>query len=657
MIFLSYRRDDDDTSFQATALTRELIGRYGEGAVFTDYNGLVPGEPWPDRLRSELSVRPVVLAVVGQNWNPARLHAPGDWVREEVCAGIRERKVIVLLLGKAKLPPPTELPQNCELAQLHTLQNLQLRPRGDYARDFEELCRWLERRCPGLGLPDMFGACYDALCVILCTEADCTHSLRAAFFPHHARVLRVLPVQGGPFTTIDQTLRVLNRCDTESAGCPWPLLRFLEAVKERAGEPDRRAELTQLQFRWLESRYPASEFGERLASLALALGTQADHPRPDIEDDFRACTLGGCSSGLPESLMAPRAYAAVLAGRQHGGEPGESVPSPLLHFAHRLRDRFPECRSALEQWEDDATRSLADYYGVCTTIINTEQFSPVTQTAQARPPVAPEVDAWLTVLVRPTRPGGRDYAVRGWLFHPGAPAGVALLGGASPIVREAGLPACLRELRGGAIEVRKGIDFQVELVVPPSLRNLPFGEWPVSDQPGRAGTFGQEHTVVVRCLRRIADRVVLGRLRRHWDHVRRGPDELPLAENLSPGARGVFRVPADLPAEELRARLADCPGVVGVVFARPAAECRRAIDAAIEAGVPLVAWCRPGCHEDPTPLIRSAEPAALTQDLLARRPAGASAGSGFVVLLDDPGRLPPDLDPAHRLRPPNGCHE
>ncbi|OWK45070.1 High-affnity carbon uptake protein Hat/HatR [Fimbriiglobus ruber] len=148
MIFLSYRRAD--ARFPATFLASRLKDLYGNEAVFIDYDDLPAGHPWPHHLEKQLADRRVVLVLVGKDWNTPRLRDPDDWVRKEVCTGIRTGKtVLVVRLEGVPLPPKDELPADCELARLHDLQNLQLRAMGDYAADFAKLCRTLERELHG----------------------------------------------------------------------------------------------------------------------------------------------------------------------------------------------------------------------------------------------------------------------------------------------------------------------------------------------------------------------------------------------------------------------------------------------------------------------------------------------------------------------------
>ena len=148
MIFLSYRRAD--ARFPATFLASRLKDIYGNDSVFIDFDDLPPGHPWPHHLEAQLAARRVVLVLVGKDWNTPRLRDPDDWVRREVCTGIRTGKtVLVVRLEDVALPPKADLPADCELPRLHELQNLPLRAMADYAADFAKLCRTLERELRG----------------------------------------------------------------------------------------------------------------------------------------------------------------------------------------------------------------------------------------------------------------------------------------------------------------------------------------------------------------------------------------------------------------------------------------------------------------------------------------------------------------------------
>ncbi len=161
MIFISYRREDSKA--EVTHLHRRLTERFGEEHVFVDFNDIPPGEKWPDTLRQKLENSCVLLAIVGPDWGDARfatgkkkgrlrLDDPEDWVRQEICTAIRrgkETRVVVVPVDHTTLP---ETEWNCELDELPKLQHAPIRNQGDFERDFNQLCDWLEKQVPELKL-------------------------------------------------------------------------------------------------------------------------------------------------------------------------------------------------------------------------------------------------------------------------------------------------------------------------------------------------------------------------------------------------------------------------------------------------------------------------------------------------------------------------
>ncbi len=158
MIFVSYRHED--TQVFVTDLHNRLSQKFGDSRVFVDFNGIQPGEAWPDRIREAVLGSQVLLAVIGKEWGNAkyasgkkagrlRLDDPEDWVRKEICTAIQRGpkhiRVIVILVDDAELP---ETEWECELDQLRELQHTTIRSRGDFHRDFEELCVRLQELLP-----------------------------------------------------------------------------------------------------------------------------------------------------------------------------------------------------------------------------------------------------------------------------------------------------------------------------------------------------------------------------------------------------------------------------------------------------------------------------------------------------------------------------
>lgn len=158
MIFVSYRHEG--TQVFVTDLHNRLSQKFGDSRVFVDFNGIQPGEAWPDRIREAVLGSQVLLAVIGKEWGNAkyasgkkagrlRLDDPEDWVRKEICTAIQRGpkhiRVIVILVDDAELP---ETEWECELDQLRELQHTTIRSRGDFHRDFEELCVRLQELLP-----------------------------------------------------------------------------------------------------------------------------------------------------------------------------------------------------------------------------------------------------------------------------------------------------------------------------------------------------------------------------------------------------------------------------------------------------------------------------------------------------------------------------
>ncbi len=160
MIFISYRQED--TKAEVTHLSDRLINRYGKEKIFVDFNNIPPGERWPDAIKKNLNYCRVLLAIIGPKWGEVRfsggkksgkmrLQDPEDWVRQEICTAIKEgddkMRVIVVPIDDAVLP---ETEWECELDELHSLQQARIRNKSDFEADFNALCNWLEEHFPDL---------------------------------------------------------------------------------------------------------------------------------------------------------------------------------------------------------------------------------------------------------------------------------------------------------------------------------------------------------------------------------------------------------------------------------------------------------------------------------------------------------------------------
>jgi hypothetical protein len=93
-IFISYR--DGVTAGIARALAEKLRRRFPDDTVFFDPGTTNPGESLPDRISTEIAKCDVFVAIVGADWDEARVKEPGDFVRLEVAAALRRNEVHIL---------------------------------------------------------------------------------------------------------------------------------------------------------------------------------------------------------------------------------------------------------------------------------------------------------------------------------------------------------------------------------------------------------------------------------------------------------------------------------------------------------------------------------------------------------------------------------
>ncbi len=117
-IFISYRRDD--TEGEAGRLFDDLVGVFGEEAVFMDVAGINPGMDFRKAIDDNVANCGVLLAMIGPAWSSIknadgarRLDDPNDFVRLEIASALaRDVAVIPVLVHDAKMPHPDELPEN-----------------------------------------------------------------------------------------------------------------------------------------------------------------------------------------------------------------------------------------------------------------------------------------------------------------------------------------------------------------------------------------------------------------------------------------------------------------------------------------------------------------------------------------------------------------
>jgi formylglycine-generating enzyme required for sulfatase activity len=147
-LFISYRRNDSEDI--AGRIYDRLVGHFGKDSIFFDVDTIPFGIDFRDFLKGEVQQCQVLIAIIGPDWlatqdgdGRRRIDNTADWVRIEIESALaRNIPVIPLLVRKARLPRPDELP--------HSLQNLAYRNAAtaragrDFHRDMDVLIRGIE---------------------------------------------------------------------------------------------------------------------------------------------------------------------------------------------------------------------------------------------------------------------------------------------------------------------------------------------------------------------------------------------------------------------------------------------------------------------------------------------------------------------------------
>jgi hypothetical protein len=136
-IFISYRRDE--TAGYAGRIHERLAAIYGGSNVFMDIDDIGLGSDFVNAIDEHIATCDVVLVLIGKQWLVAsdaqgrrRIEDPADFVRLEVLKALQRKvRIIPVLLNKAAMPAPDELPS--ELKPLARRQAVELSDeRWDY---------------------------------------------------------------------------------------------------------------------------------------------------------------------------------------------------------------------------------------------------------------------------------------------------------------------------------------------------------------------------------------------------------------------------------------------------------------------------------------------------------------------------------------------
>jgi trypsin-like peptidase/TIR domain-containing protein len=117
-IFISYRRNDE--SGNAGRLRDLLVNRFGPERLFFDVDSIELGADFLKVIREQVAQSEVLITVIGPRWvdmrhenGPRRLDDKEDPVRIEIETALdRDKRIIPVLIGDARMPAGKELPES-----------------------------------------------------------------------------------------------------------------------------------------------------------------------------------------------------------------------------------------------------------------------------------------------------------------------------------------------------------------------------------------------------------------------------------------------------------------------------------------------------------------------------------------------------------------
>src|SRR5579859_2781253 len=115
-VFINYRRQDSEG--YVGRLFDALSQHFDRGDVFMDVESVTPGVDFVLALEEGVSNCDVFLAIIGPHWasitdenGTPRLENWNDFVRIEISSALKQNKLVIpVLVGRARMPSPDELP-------------------------------------------------------------------------------------------------------------------------------------------------------------------------------------------------------------------------------------------------------------------------------------------------------------------------------------------------------------------------------------------------------------------------------------------------------------------------------------------------------------------------------------------------------------------
>ncbi len=150
-IFINYRRQDSEG--YVGRLYDHLIQHFEPQDIFMDVDSIPPGADFVDTLEQAVSGCDVFIAMIGPQWiditddqGDRRLDQWNDFVRIEISSALKQKKVIVpVLVGRARMPSPAQLPEDLHLlARRNALELSQ----QHFAQDVKKLVKVIQDASP-----------------------------------------------------------------------------------------------------------------------------------------------------------------------------------------------------------------------------------------------------------------------------------------------------------------------------------------------------------------------------------------------------------------------------------------------------------------------------------------------------------------------------
>jgi uracil-DNA glycosylase family 4 len=119
-IFINYRRVDSEG--YVGRLYDHLVQHFDPQDIFIDVNSIEPGADFVQELENAVAACDIFIAMIGPQWLVAadesgerRLDQWNDFVRVEIASALKQNKLVIpVLVGRAKMPAPKDLPEDLQ---------------------------------------------------------------------------------------------------------------------------------------------------------------------------------------------------------------------------------------------------------------------------------------------------------------------------------------------------------------------------------------------------------------------------------------------------------------------------------------------------------------------------------------------------------------